>query len=97
MRKGRTLSPADLLIAALVRYHRGVLVTRDRDFSDVPGLAVELCQAGLSCLSSRPIWLDGVRGADPPEAFGDIDHYGQGGHRLRLMGKVDSPFARGSG
>ncbi len=41
MRGGRTLSAADLLIAALVRHHRGVLVTRDRDFTDVPGLSVE--------------------------------------------------------
>ncbi len=42
MRRGRTLSAADLIIAALVRHHRGVLITRDRDFLDVPGLAVEV-------------------------------------------------------
>jgi predicted nucleic acid-binding protein len=41
MRRGRILSAADLLIAALVRHHRGVLITRDLDFSDIPGLAVE--------------------------------------------------------
>ncbi len=41
MRQGRTMSASDLLIAALVRHHHGVLITRDRDFSHVPGLSVE--------------------------------------------------------
>jgi predicted nucleic acid-binding protein len=38
---GRTLSPFDLLIAALARQHRLILLTGDRDFSPVARLEVE--------------------------------------------------------
>lgn len=40
-RLGKSLSASDLLIAALVRHHHAVLVTRDADFSGLPGLPVE--------------------------------------------------------
>jgi len=41
MRRGIRPSAADLLIAASVRVHRKVLLTRDRGFAAIPGLAVE--------------------------------------------------------
>lgn len=41
-RVGRSLSGSDLLIAAIVRHHHAVLVTRDRDFSGLAGLPVEI-------------------------------------------------------
>ena len=41
LRRGSPLVGIDLLIAATARHHRGVLVSRDRVFSQVPGLAVE--------------------------------------------------------
>ncbi len=41
LRRGTRASAADLLIAASVRVHRKVLLTRDRGFSTMPGLAVE--------------------------------------------------------
>jgi predicted nucleic acid-binding protein len=41
MRRGAPLVGNDLLVAATVRQHRGILVSRDVVFSMVPGLAVE--------------------------------------------------------
>ena len=41
MRRGAPLVGNDLLVAATVRHHRGILVSRDSVFSMVPGLAVE--------------------------------------------------------
>ena len=41
IRRGVRPSAADLLIAASVRVHRKVLLTRDRGFAAIPGLAVE--------------------------------------------------------
>jgi predicted nucleic acid-binding protein len=41
MRRGAPLVGNDLLVAATVRHHRGILVSRDSVFSSVPGLAVE--------------------------------------------------------
>ncbi len=38
---GTPLVGVDLLVAATARHHRGILVTRDRVFSRVAGLAVE--------------------------------------------------------
>lgn len=40
-RRGAPLPGNDLLIAATARHHRGVLVSRDRIFQGVPGLALE--------------------------------------------------------
>ncbi len=39
--RGEHPAAADLLIAASVRLHRKVLLTRDKGFSSIPGLAVE--------------------------------------------------------
>lgn len=41
-RRGRSLSASDLLIAATVRHHHAILVTRDQDFAGLPGLPVEI-------------------------------------------------------
>lgn len=41
LRRGARLSAVDLLIAATAEVHASVLLTRDTDFSSVPGLAVE--------------------------------------------------------
>jgi predicted nucleic acid-binding protein len=41
LRRGSPLVGIDLLVAATARLHRGVLVSRDGVFSQVPGLAVE--------------------------------------------------------
>jgi len=41
-RNGRALSASDLLIVAIVRHHHAILVTRDPDFSGLPGLPVEV-------------------------------------------------------
>jgi predicted nucleic acid-binding protein len=41
-RKGRALSASDLLIAGIVRHHHAILVTRDQDFSGLPGLPVDV-------------------------------------------------------
>jgi predicted nucleic acid-binding protein len=41
MRRGSPLVGNDLLVAATSRSHRGILVSRDTVFSNVPGLAVE--------------------------------------------------------
>ncbi|MCI4350165.1 MAG: type II toxin-antitoxin system VapC family toxin [Thermoplasmata archaeon] len=41
LRRGTPLSGNDLLVAATSRHHRGILVTRDKVFSHVAGLAVE--------------------------------------------------------
>ncbi len=40
-RRGTPVGNLDLLIAAIVRRNRGVLVTRDRDFHRIPGLHIE--------------------------------------------------------
>ena len=40
-RKGVTIGNLDLLIAAIVRKYRTILVTRDQDFQRVPGLHLE--------------------------------------------------------
>lgn len=40
-RKGLAVANLDLLIAAIVRKHRSILVTRDRDFQRIPGLHLE--------------------------------------------------------
>ena len=40
-RKGVAVGNLDLLIAAIVRKHRAILVTRDHDFQRVPGLHLE--------------------------------------------------------
>lgn len=41
LRRGQGLPTTDLLIAAAARLHGHVLVTRDTDFTRIPGLAVE--------------------------------------------------------
>lgn len=41
LRHGARLSLSDLLIAATTRLNQGILVTRDKAFGHVPGLAVE--------------------------------------------------------
>ena len=41
LHRGLPLAGNDLLIAATARHHRGILVSRDAAFSQVPGLAVE--------------------------------------------------------
>ncbi len=41
LRRGQGLPTTDLLIAATARLHGQVLVTRDADFTRIPGLAVE--------------------------------------------------------
>jgi len=41
LRKGTAVAGVDLLIAATVRGSQQILVTRDRTFSQVPGLVVE--------------------------------------------------------
>ena len=41
LRRGVRPAAADLLIAASARLHGKILVTRDRGFSRIPGLAVE--------------------------------------------------------
>lgn len=41
LRRGEPLLGIDLLIAATARHHRGILVSRDKAFSSVRGLAVE--------------------------------------------------------
>lgn len=41
LRRGEPLLGIDLLIAATARHHRGILVSRDKGFSSVAGLAVE--------------------------------------------------------
>lgn len=40
-RRGTPVGNLDLLIAAVVRKNRGVLVTRDHDFQRIPGLHIE--------------------------------------------------------
>ena len=40
-RKGLAVANLDLLIAAIVRKHRAILVSRDRDFQRIPGLHLE--------------------------------------------------------
>ena len=40
-RRGRSIGNLDLLIAAIVRRHNAVLVTRDQDFQRIPGLLLE--------------------------------------------------------
>ncbi len=40
-RRGTPVGNLDLLIAAIVRRNRGILVTRDRDFQRIPGLHLE--------------------------------------------------------
>ncbi|MCI4341684.1 MAG: PIN domain-containing protein [Thermoplasmata archaeon] len=40
-RRGASMGNLDLLVAAIVRKNRGVLVTRDRDFQQIPGLHLE--------------------------------------------------------
>lgn len=40
-RKGVALGNLDLLIAAIVRKHRAILVTRDQGFQRIPGLHLE--------------------------------------------------------
>ncbi|HEV2317733.1 MAG TPA: type II toxin-antitoxin system VapC family toxin [Thermoplasmata archaeon] len=40
-RQGTAVGNLDLLIAAIVRRHHGVLVTRDSDFHRIPGLHLE--------------------------------------------------------
>lgn len=40
-RAGSVVANLDLLIAAIVRKHRAILVTRDRDFQRIPGLHLE--------------------------------------------------------
>lgn len=40
-RAGLAVANLDLLIAAIVRQHRAILVTRDRDFQRIPGLHLE--------------------------------------------------------
>lgn len=39
--RGSPIVGVDLLIAATARYHRATLLTRDRIFATIPGLAVE--------------------------------------------------------
>jgi len=41
IRRGRAVGVMDLLIAAAARAHRGVVLTRDPDFSRIPGLSTE--------------------------------------------------------
>ena len=41
LRRGAPVAGNDLLVAATARRHRGILVSRDGVFSQVPGLAVE--------------------------------------------------------
>lgn len=41
LQRGTAVSIVDLLIAATVRANRGILVTRDTAFGQIPGLAVE--------------------------------------------------------
>ncbi len=40
-RRGTSVGNLDLLIAAIVRKNRGILVTRDQDFQQIPGLHLE--------------------------------------------------------
>ncbi len=40
-RRGLSVGNLDLLIAAIVRKHRAILVTRDQDFQRIPGLHLE--------------------------------------------------------
>ncbi|HTT44651.1 MAG TPA: type II toxin-antitoxin system VapC family toxin, partial [Thermoplasmata archaeon] len=40
-RRGLAIGNLDLLIAAIVRTNRSILVTRDRDFQRIPGLQLE--------------------------------------------------------
>ena len=40
-RRGLAVGNLDLLIAAIARHNRSVLVTRDRDFRRIPGLHME--------------------------------------------------------
>ena len=40
-RRGVAVANSDLMIAAVVRLHRGILVTRDHDFARIPGLQIE--------------------------------------------------------
>ncbi len=40
-RRGDSPGSLELLIAAIIRLHREVLVTRDRDFTRVPGVQIE--------------------------------------------------------
>lgn len=41
LRRGARPASADLLIAATARLHRKILLTRDKGFAAIPGLAVE--------------------------------------------------------
>lgn len=41
MRRGSPLVGIDLLVAATAVQHRGILVSRDSAFAEIPGLAVE--------------------------------------------------------
>lgn len=41
LRRGEAIATTDLLIAAAAKLHGQILVTRDRSFSRIPGLAVE--------------------------------------------------------
>ncbi len=40
-RRGEAVSAMDLLIAAAARHHRATVLTRDPDFSRIPGLSTE--------------------------------------------------------
>lgn len=40
-RRGHAVGNLDLLIAAITRKHRAILVTRDQDFQRIPGLHLE--------------------------------------------------------
>jgi tRNA(fMet)-specific endonuclease VapC len=41
VRRGEAVAVMDLLIAATARHHRAIVLTRDPDFSRIPGLSTE--------------------------------------------------------
>lgn len=41
LKRGKPIVGADLFVAATARYHRATLLTRDKIFPGIPGLAVE--------------------------------------------------------
>lgn len=40
-RRGATVGNIDLLVAAVAKHHRATILTRDSDFSRIPGISVE--------------------------------------------------------